>query len=420
MYVCLLIIAKLIQKTSRLLGNSGAAAPGLFIEKVWPRFLEVGMGKLPEGVVVISGTNGKTTTTKLVADTLRGTGKRVLTNRTGSNMTRGLLSLLVSESTMLGKLPFDIAILEVDEAYAARFVKRVPIRAALLLNVMRDQLDRFGEIDTTAKHLAEVSASAKELVVLNADDPRIAALPHRAKHVLYFGAERELQHLFVNDDDWHAAGQKKTKPSRASDVTLTASNGFDLAITFQQKTYPLQSTYEGAHNHLNIAASFVLLSGLLPKNSPEEITDRLATVKPAFGRGESIMVGKSRISLLLIKNPSSFTQTAKSWDLSAANSVTMVINDAYADSRDVSWLWDIDVRAFSNAKQVCTAGSRGADMAVRFKYDEVRVEHVYGSLEELIESLSKQQGSHLVFCTYTSMLALRKLLVKKGHTEKVT
>jgi lipid II isoglutaminyl synthase (glutamine-hydrolysing) len=124
-----------------------------------PDFLAAALKRLPDGVIVISGTNGKTTTTKLVADTFEALGERVMTNRTGSNMTRGLISTIVSRSNFFGKLPYDAAVLEVDEAYAAVLAKKVPIRAALILNVMRDQLDRFGEIDTTAAYLSELSVA---------------------------------------------------------------------------------------------------------------------------------------------------------------------------------------------------------------------------------------------------------------------
>lgn len=154
--------------------------PGKVVEKIDPGFLTRTLGQLPLGVVLVSGTNGKTTTTRMVASMLSDLGLKVFTNPTGSNFVRGVVSALLTEVTLGGKLDADIAVLELDEAYAVHFVKQVKPRYALLLNVMRDQLDRFGEIDTTAKLLSHVAAATTGTVVLNREDPRIAALAAKA------------------------------------------------------------------------------------------------------------------------------------------------------------------------------------------------------------------------------------------------
>ncbi|HZY76860.1 MAG TPA: Mur ligase family protein, partial [Jatrophihabitantaceae bacterium] len=167
-------LGKLTLIALRLLGRRGNALPGLVVEKVFPRFLERAMARLPEGVVVVTGTNGKTTTTKMVA-TLLAQDRRVLTNDTGSNFVRGAITATVEHADWFGRLPFDVAVFELDEAWAVRFVALVPPRRALLLNVMRDQLDRFGEIDTTARLLGAVAAATTGHVVLNRDDERVAA-----------------------------------------------------------------------------------------------------------------------------------------------------------------------------------------------------------------------------------------------------
>lgn len=185
-------------------GSGGTALPGLVMEKTDPGFLRRTLDQLPLGVVVVSGTNGKTTTTKMVVELLTAQGLKVLTNRTGSNFVRGVLASLLTEVDAVGRLDADVAVLELDEAHAVRFVRRVRPRAALLLNVMRDQLDRFGEIDYTASLLHKVAAATTDVVVVNADDPRLSG-PAFFKGVrartAAFGAGSGLRSLFVSDDD---------------------------------------------------------------------------------------------------------------------------------------------------------------------------------------------------------------------------
>ena len=195
---------RFVRFASRVTKHGGSALPGKVVEKIDPGFLTRTLGQLPLGVVLVSGTNGKTTTTRMVASMLSDLGLKVFTNPTGSNFVRGVVSALLTEVTLGGKLDADIAVLELDEAYAVHFVKQVKPRYALLLNVMRDQLDRFGEIDTTAKLLSHVAAATTGTVVLNREDPRIAALAAKAPAgttVRYFGLADDLRHYFPSDDD---------------------------------------------------------------------------------------------------------------------------------------------------------------------------------------------------------------------------
>ena len=180
-------VGKLTLALLRLIGRRGNALPGLVVEKLFPRYLPRAMAGLAEGVVVVTGTNGKTTTTKMVA-TLLGQRYRVLTNDTGSNFVRGAITATVEHATWRGRLPYDVAVFELDEAWAVRFVAVLAPPRALLLNVMRDQLNRFGEIDTTAALLGKVAAATTGHLVLNRDDERVAALAADTKaEVSYYG-----------------------------------------------------------------------------------------------------------------------------------------------------------------------------------------------------------------------------------------
>ena len=173
-------LGKLVRRVSRLRGG-GSALPGLVVEKIDPGFMRRTLSTLPLGVAVVSGTNGKTTTTKMVVELLEGQGLKVFTNRTGSNFTRGVAAALLGEVDWRGRLEADVAILELDEAHAVHFVNQVPPRYSLLLNVLRDQLDRFGEIDKTAQLLEHIAAKTTGTVVLNREDPRVARIAGKAQ-----------------------------------------------------------------------------------------------------------------------------------------------------------------------------------------------------------------------------------------------
>ena len=202
-------IGKAVRQVARLRGG-GSALPGLVIEKLDPGFLSRVLGRLPYGVVAVSGTNGKTTTTKMVVELLEARGLRVFTNRTGSNFSRGVVAAAIQESDLRGRLDADIAVLELDEAHAMYLIDRVAPRFTLLLNVLRDQLDRFGEIDTTAKLLQRIADATTEGLVVNREDRLIAAIGEltRARtgahvDVREFGLSDALLAMFPSDDDFH-------------------------------------------------------------------------------------------------------------------------------------------------------------------------------------------------------------------------
>ncbi len=194
---------------TRFRGGSGSAFPGLVVERADPHFLARTLKQLPRGVVVVSGTNGKTTTTKMVVELLRGQGLRVVTNRSGSNFTRGVVASLLGEVNAFGRLRADIAVLELDEAHAVHFVRAVRPQYSLLLNVMRDQLDRFREIDTTSRLLRTIAEHTSDGVVLNREDHRVAAIADslQGPEVSFFGLGPAVKHHFPSDDDLHSESE---------------------------------------------------------------------------------------------------------------------------------------------------------------------------------------------------------------------
>lgn len=410
-------LGKLTLLALRLIGRRGNALPGLVVEKVFPRYLARAMAGLPEGVVVVTGTNGKTTTTKMVA-TVVGQRLRVLTNDTGSNFVRGAITATVEHASWSGRLPYDVAVFELDEAWAVRFVERVPPRRALLLNVMRDQLDRFGEIDTTARLLGKVAAATTGHVVLNRDDQRVAALAaSTSAEVSYYGVCAELRALFPNDEELYGGSVHVSQlPAEVELQALPGAARTALTMRLDGADRDVVLRAEGPHNAQNAcgAAALALTFGL----DAETVVAGIAEVSPAFGRGQTFVVDNRRVVLQLVKNPAGFRQTLRTLETDAPAAVVVAINDDYADGRDVSWLWDVDFAALAaTPARRSSAGTRAADMAVRLRYDDVQVDEIEPDLEKSVRSAvgAVEPGARVVvFSTYTAMWALHAILLRIG------
>lgn len=465
---------------SRLRGSGGSAFPGLVMEKADPHFMARALAPLPYGVVLVSGTNGKTTTTRMVVELLRGQGLKVFTNPTGSNFTRGVVAALLGAMPLNGRLDADVAVLELDEAHATHFVRTVKPRAALLLNVMRDQLDRFGEIDYTASLLHKVARATTGTVVLNADDPRLAAPSFRADlraDVRGFAVSPQLRSVFLSDDELHDSldgctlGQPKKeteakpatetepateapldsvkesgqgepnavaaespakpaeKPAQPLEIvaTLEEMMGRHAVIDLAGHRHEVDFAIPGAHNILNATAAMGLVKELLGERTDEQaLAASAAKVTAAFGRGELLSIDGQEVELGLVKNPAGFRMSLLS--AAAVRSqqpplIMIAINDQYADGRDMSWLWDVDFTPLKQAGVSIVTGVRATDMALRLSYDDVAVGKVEADLSQALAQLVKlsreQHRPIRILSTYTAMLELRSLLASYTDVEEV-
>ena len=435
---------------SRLRGSGGSAFPGLVMEKADPHFMARALAPLPYGVVLVSGTNGKTTTTRMVVELLRGQGLKVFTNPTGSNFTRGVVAAPLGALPLNGRLDADVAVLELDEAHATHFVRTVKPRAALLLNVMRDQLDRFGEIDYTASLLHKVARATTGTVVLNADDPRLAAPSFRADlraDVRGFAVSPQLRSVFLSDDELHdsldgctlgqpkkdaeAKADTKTEPTTETEpateapldsvkepgqgepdaadspakpaekptqpleivATLEEMMGRHAVIDLAGHRHEVDFAIPGAHNILNATAAMGLVKELLGERTDEQaLAASAAKVTAAFGRGELLSIDGQEVELGLVKNPAGFRMSLLS--AAAVRSqqpplIMIAINDQYADGRDMSWLWDVDFTPLKQAGVSIVTGVRATDMALRLSYDDVAVGKVEANLSQALAQLVK-------------------------------
>lgn len=416
----IIAIGKMIRLVSRVRGG-GSALPGLVIEKLDPQFLSHMLAQLPLGVVVISGTNGKTTTTRMVVQLLQSQGLRVFTNPTGSNFKRGIISAIIEKSRR-GRLDYDIAVLELDEAHGALFVHDVQPRFCLLLNVTRDQLDRFGEIDTTRTMLETIASHTTGGVVLNAEDPRISSIAKvlEQQTVRFFGLSQKTRAAFPSDDELYTpASPPASQISPASDVVLKDFKDQSATFLLGQKTITTNLKLSGAYNLFNAAAALALVRLICNGNLDEpKLIAALSAVTPAFGRGEKVIVNGAPLELVLVKNPSGFRLGLSSF--SPDGSDTMIaINDHYADGRDMSWLWDVDFSSLQQAGVAMVSGIRAYDMALRLQYDDVNSVAVEPRLNRaLAQFLASSQQPKRIFCTYTAMLHLRKALTIYASMER--
>lgn len=426
-------LGRAIQATSKLYGG-GSALPGLVLEKLNPDLVGDSLQELPYGVVVVSGTNGKTTTTKALVSILEGQGFKVFTNKTGSNFMRGVASAWLASVDAEGHLDADIAVLELDEAHAVRFINQILPSYCLLLNVMRDQLDRFGELDNVAQMLGKIAHSTTKTVILNSSDGRLADLgknleaeikaevtplaktssrqtktkskakPTPTKQINYFGLSSNLAKKLTNPDQLTSDFQPK------NNVTLSQFQAGKAELTFNRKQLKFKSQLDGLHNQLNLTGAVAAARAILGnKLNYQKLTTSLEAIEPAFGRGESLVLAGRQVKLILVKNPAGFQASLAT--LTKPLPALIAINDNYADGCDVSWLWDVD---FSKAKlaSVRTTGSRSADMALRLKYDDISANHqpyLRASLESFLED---HDGDVVIFSTYTAMLKLRHELLR--------
>lgn len=415
-------LGKTVRHLAKLRGG-GSALPGLIIEKIDPDFVRRTLAQLPRGIVVVSGSNGKTTTTKMVVELFESQGLKVFTNRTGSNFIRGVAAALLGEVDTKGTLHADIAVLELDEAHGVHFVDVIQPDYVLLLNVMRDQLDRFGEIDTIAKLVSQIAGKATKGVVVNRDDPRLSSIQLPVP-VSTFGTHPSLQALFPSDDNLHAAAvaTKSTQHMTAHDVSLEALDGQRATIAYGDKKVAIDLKINGIYNVLNAVAAIALCRTVMGTELSEQaMLERLRSITPAFGRGESFTIHGQPLEIVLVKNPAGFRLSLASFP--AEGHKTMIaVNDNYADGRDMSWLWDVDFSGLIETGVAMVSGVRAFDMALRLQYDEVPITDINTNLIKALRHFIAENPDtpKRIFCTYTAMLALRREIGKITKVEVVS
>lgn len=399
-------LGKSIQKISQLRGG-GSALPGLVVEKTSPTFIKSVLSELPHGIVVISGTNGKTTTTKIVTELLRSQGLRVFTNDTGSNFVRGVISSILSAIKITGRFDYDIAVLELDEAHSRKFAAVAPVSYALLLNVSEDQLDRFGSTKNVANLLGNLAKNARLGVITNREDTLLAQITHPNLH--YFGLAPKLRANFLTEDQ----AAQKPAPHAAAVVLQKFSQA---AATFQIGpdiiTTPLK--LKGAFNAFNAAAALTLVKTIFPDSDNHALVQALANIDSATGRGEIIKYRGHPLELILVKNPASFQLSIASFaDLKY--DYMIALNNHVADGQDISWLRKVNYSALKTV-EVCT-GECAIRATSYLKEDKVKVLATEPNLKKALNLFIRNSDRpKRIFANYTALFELRKLIEKKRQS----
>jgi lipid II isoglutaminyl synthase (glutamine-hydrolysing) len=430
---------------SRASGRGGGTTlPGDVARAIDPRVLAKLAKDLKYGSIVITGTNGKTTTSRLLTWLLEGAGHRVVSNRAGANLIFGATAAALDHAGADGRLDADWGVFEIDEASLPRAVDEIQPRATLVLNLFRDQLDRYGELESIAKKIESALAALPEgaRAILNADDPRVAEIGlGLGRPPLWYGlddttvAARELPHaadartcprcgaslrfdaVYVGHDGvYECPNHDFARPTPEFTATHIKLDGFER-FAADVAGVPVDVPLGGLYNVYNVLAAVVaaLTAGL----EPAYIVERLKSFSAAFGRQERMEFRGRHLNLVLSKNPAGFNETLRTAvDLAKGTCFLIGLNDRKADGADVSWIWDVDFEQLKGrARVVVPAGGRAHDLAVRLKYAGVAAEAPEidpgRALDQLIKVTNEGDTAHLL-CTYTAMLDLRAELVRRG------
>jgi lipid II isoglutaminyl synthase (glutamine-hydrolysing) len=445
-------LARAIGAASRASGRGGGTTlPGRALLRLAPDAIaRLGAG-LDRGTTIVSATNGKTTTAGMIAALLEAAGRAPVHNRAGSNMTWGVATALLEQRGREG-------LFEVDEAWLPEVAAQLDPSLIVLGNLFRDQLDRYGEIETIADGWARTVAerAGRTRFVLSADDPLIADLGRDAEGrpregVVHFGVEDpsqalpELQHAFdakhcrrcgrpyvyehafvghLGHYACEGCGARRPRPEvAATRVELRGMAGSLVELRTPQGEMRFELPLPGLYNVYNALAA--VAAGLQLGVEPEMIAGALREMRAAFGRVETIAVESKPVSILLVKNPAGANEVLRTLGLEAGGDgldLWIALNDGIADGRDVSWVWDADFELLEGAvRRVVCAGTRAPEMALRLKYagwptEAIEVEADIGrSLDRAVAAAPERL---FALPTYTALLELRKLLTARGLAEE--
>jgi UDP-N-acetylmuramyl tripeptide synthase len=447
-----LTAARAVGAASRTSGRGGGTTlPGRMLLRMAPDAIAQLGKRLDRGSTIVSATNGKTTTAGMIAAALEADGRHPVHNRAGSNMTWGVATALLEQRGAEG-------LFEVDEAWLPKVAAQLEPSLIVLGNLFRDQLDRYGEMETLAAEWGKTvtSRTGRTRFALNADDPAIADLGRDEsgelrEGVVYFGIEDaaqalpELQHAFdakhcrrcghpyayarafvghLGHYSCPSCGAGRPRPEvAATAIELHGMSGSSVTLRTPQGEIELRLPLPGLYNVYNALAA--VTAALELGVSPGTIADSLQTMRAAFGRVETIAIDSTQLSILLIKNPAGANEVLRTLMLEAGErklDLWIGLNDKIADGRDVSWVWDADFELLADGvRRITCAGTRAAEMALRLKYagwPESSIEvvpEVEGSLDR---ALAAHPARLFALPTYTALLELRKLLATRGLAEE--
>jgi UDP-N-acetylmuramyl tripeptide synthase len=447
-----IIAARAVGELARRAGRGGGTSlPGKVLTRLEPHAIERLASRLRDGCAIVSATNGKTTTAAMAASVLERHGIALVHNRAGANMAGGVASTLLTAARRGGGIDGELGLFEIDEFWLDQVTPQLRPRVVALGNLFRDQLDRYGELETIADRWAATAAAlpASARLAANADDPLIADLGRDHPGATFFGVEDpamaipEMQH--ASDSKrcrrcgapyeyeaiylghlgvYHcpSCGQRRPEPEVAAQaITLHGTRSAEFELHTPEGSAAVALPLPGLYNVYNALAAAALCRALgVPLAT---IAAGLEAVSAAFGRAERVAIGDRELSILLIKNPAGANEILRTLALEPGElNVLAILNDRTADGRDVSWIWDADFELLAGrVRRVTCAGTRAAELALRYKYAGVDADRllVVGDLGAALDAALADAPGGRVFAlpTYTALLELRHELQRRGHVE---
>ncbi|MBE9220881.1 Mur ligase family protein [Dolichospermum flos-aquae] len=410
----------------------GAASvlPGAIARRIEPRILQLLSQQVKHGVIIIAGTNGKTTTALLLCTILQRKGFRIAHNSTGANLENGLATALIDNANLLGKLNIDYAILEVDENIVPKVLKPLQPRIILCLNLFRDQLDRYGEVDSISKRWTKVISTLPEttVVIPNADDPTLSYLGQQLpQRVLFFGLNEPENYLetipHAVDSIYcprcgHALDYQGVYLSHLGDFTCPSCGFTKGQPALLSRKWP--QILVGLYNKYNTLAAVTAAKEL--GIDDVIIRDTINDFQAAFGRAEDLVIDGKRVRILLSKNPVGTNETIRVVTQSTDKTTLLVLNDRTPDGTDVSWIWDVDTeKLVARGGTLIVSGDRVYDMALRLRYSQESVESninlivesdLHKAIATALEHTPTNETLHIL-PTYSAMLEVREILTGK-------
>nr|WP_205864719.1 MurT ligase domain-containing protein [Planctomonas sp. JC2975] len=413
------MLGRLARFATRLRGG-GSAFPGYLVRKVWPRFIEDVSAQWSHGVVFVLGSNGKSTTTHMVSELLRAHGLRVFTNPSGANLPQGIASAMLSEVTLSGKLPADVAVLEVDEAFAVDLAKLLSPRTVLMLNCQVDQLYRFYETERVADMMLDASVLATAHIVTNREDPLLSRVKERlgsrsVPAVSYFGVSDAVlaasKHGLLNAPDFRD-GENASRPSALSEVRSFAGREATIAVSGSGSAGEVLSVElpaRGLHYAIDAAAASATAKLVMAADfDPSKVVDAFSNMRPAYGRGEVIPFGDESVEFIMFKNGPSLQLNLDSLT-TPPEQVMFALDEG---TPDISWIYDVNFDSLDHVDVV--TGEKAWQVALRLVYAGVPITAVEPDLEKAIEIMRRlpapRDDRKLWFVNYEQMMLARKHL----------
>ena len=449
--VLAILLCKLLRFVSRLLHRGGTAMPGRFALKLCPNLLEI----LARDVktVAITGTNGKTTSARMIEEAFARKGMRYLSNRSGANLLSGITTEFVMNSTLFGRVDKDYAVIECDEAAARTVFGQLKPRVVVVTNLFRDQLDRYGEVTHTLENIREgLKKTPEALLCLNADCSLTSSLALDLPNpVVYFGIDKgaapsrekpalsdathcircktEYEYDYISYGHLggfrcpHCGYRRHAADYAVTDVLELRGNGSRVVMLNRGEKEIVDINLPAMYNIYNAIGAVAAVSeiGL----GTQAAVEALASFHCGFGRMEQFDLGQGGTRMMLVKHPAGCNQVIEFLgDIREPFNLVICLNDRGADGTDISWIWDADFEGLAKLGarigEVVVSGDRAQDMRVRIKYAGIADEHirVERDYERLVDWIERQEKPVYLMPTYTAMLELRQTIIHRcGGTD---